>query len=360
MLRVRIAAVGVMSAALLYACGGRDEVPQTQDAGTNPCVGAGCATTDAGTGGEDGGNNTGGTDGGNLQEQQTVTIAELRSGDIRYGQSVKLENVVVTAISYKQQGSAGDWQADFWVADPNDPASGMWIQKEYQDLPKAYETQLGDVLTIEGWYGTNKPFDYFDFNQAYRQVVKRQFDFVQSGGKPMNFTVIEAAGAPLADVDTSSVPGFGDAQDGNARANQEFGGARVSIPGPLKLTNTDPTPLDIYSLGERVSSAGFELTGGILVADNQTDNTCDWREIAADAGRFNQEVVFPNGVSGVWDSYSHSPCLDGGTGGGCFRASGYVPGTSFDGGTQPNRWTNVLWPQDCADLQGVVQDIQAP
>lgn len=356
MLRFKMAMVAAVSAATLSACGGREGPAQESDAGSGPCVGA-CA--DAGNNGTnaDGGGGGGGTDGGNLNEQRTLTLEALRRGEAAYGQSVKIENVVVTAVSYKQQGSQGDWQADFWVADPNDPSQGMWIQKEYQDLPKPYEAKIGDVITIEGWYGANRAFDYFDFNQAYRKVVKRQFDFVQTGGQPMSITVIEENGMAPADVDVTGVPNFGDAEDGNARPNQEFGGARVHIPGALEIVDPNPTPLDIYALGSRVSSAGFELTGGILVADNQTDDACDWRAIAADAGRFNQQVVFPNGVSGVWDSYSHSPCIDGGTAGGCFRANGYVPGTSFDGGSEPNRWTNVLWPQTCDDLQGVVQDI---
>ncbi len=107
------------------------------------------------------------------------------------------------------------------------------------------------------------------------------------------------------------------------------------------------------------------MTGGILVNNFATFGNypdggprCDWRAIASglDAGTFDggggTYVNFPNGITGVWDTYSHAPCLGGngvcsstGTGG---RPDGSVPFTN-------NSQTYVLYPTECAELQGQVQ-----
>lgn len=75
---------------------------------------------------------------------------------------------------------------------------------------------------------------------------------------------------------------------------------------------------------------------------------CDWRAVAGDGGT----VTFPNGVSGIWDTYAHAPCVDGGTASGCFATKAFVPGTvGADGGAV--NYTYVLYPMDCAnDLAG--------
>jgi hypothetical protein len=104
---------------------------------------------------------------------------------------------------------------------------------------------------------------------------------------------------------------------------------------------------------------GFEVTGGILVNNFATFDAqfsdggsllrCDWRQIALDAG-VGRTVTFPNGISGVWDTYSHASCRDGGVScsdGLVNRNAGIVPDTTND-------FTYVLYPTDCADLRGQV------
>jgi hypothetical protein len=85
---------------------------------------------------------------------------------------------------------------------------------------------------------------------------------------------------------------------------------------------------------------GVTLDGG--------SSRCDWRNVVTDGGT----VSFPNGIRGVWDTYSYVPCTDGGftfaDGGTSTDCTGYVPGTA-------NNYTYILYPQDCAtDLPGVV------
>lgn len=363
MLRARIAAAAMVFAATIYACGPGREGPAPVDGGTNtnPCVGqtGDCDPNPDNDGGVTGGD--GGTDGGIIPGQVTRTIKQLRDGTAAWGQSVKVENVVVTAVSFKRQGSAGDWQGEFWVADPADPKNGLWVEKFYTDTPKPYEPKIGDKLTLEGYYGTVKSFED---RIGYRPYVSSQFDFVKSGAKPLAITVIEENATPLEDVDTTGVTDFGNAQNGDVRPNPEFGGARVFIPGPVKITNANPGALQRLNLGEAAGSNGFEVTGGILVNNFNTYRDCDLRNHALDAGQNGEEIVFQDGISGVWDTYTHADCVDGGVpaDGGSFRcnsnASGHIPGSTFEGGEGENRYTFVLWPQTCADLQGTAQPIE--
>ncbi|MCA2977205.1 MAG: hypothetical protein INH37_02870 [Myxococcaceae bacterium] len=60
-------------------------------------------------------------------------------------------------------------------------------------------------------------------------------------------------------------------------------------------------------------------------------------------------VTFPNGLTGIWDTYTHAPCIGNPNCGGD-RDAGYVPGTS-----PTNPFTYVLYPTTCAELQGQVQ-----
>jgi hypothetical protein len=103
---------------------------------------------------------------------------------------------------------------------------------------------------------------------------------------------------------------------------------------------------------------GFEVTGGILVNNFKTYDQqwsdgglvrCDWRQIALDAGS-GHSVSFPNGISGVWDTYSHASCRDGGVGcndGALHRNAGLVPDTN-------NSFTYVLYPTGCDQVVGQV------
>jgi hypothetical protein len=101
------------------------------------------------------------------------------------------------------------------------------------------------------------------------------------------------------------------------------------------------------------------VTGGLLVSNRNTFGSsptdggparCDWQALVRNDGG---TVTFPEGIRGVWDTYSFAPCADGGTDVlGCFRNEGRVPGTEQpDGGY--NRFTHVLIPQNCdQDLVG--------
>jgi hypothetical protein len=118
------------------------------------------------------------------------------------------------------------------------------------------------------------------------------------------------------------------------------------------LTNANPSALKRISASANDSvHFGFEVTGGVLVNNYKTYGStqdggtkrCDWRALANDGGT----VRFPNGIRGVWDTFTHAPCADGGTSSSCFRDAGVVPGTD-------QTHTYVLYPQDCdQDLAGV-------
>ncbi len=162
--------------------------------------------------------------------------------------------------------------------------------------------------------------------------------------------------------------GFGNANAGATKANAEYGGARVHIPGSLTITNANPPALKQHP--EDADSGvylGFEVTGGVLVSNYKTFGVtldggsprCDWRNVVNDGGT----VSFPNGIRGVWDTYSYVGCSadgiaadggfitpDGGSSSTCYfsyRDAGVVPGTNQD-------YTYIVYPQDCAtDLPGV-------
>lgn len=298
-----------------------------------------------GQGGAGGGSSTFGWDGG-------TTVSGVKGARFCQEQ-VTLENVVVTAIENIVQGSQGDWQAQFWVADQNDPESAIYVDKYYTDPPGPYRVQVGDVLTLRGYL--KRQSEYND-RRAYRLTFGSQFGCGSTlTGK---LEVLAADGGGFVEPLEVTQP-FGDAQGGNARPNSRLGSALVTIPGPLVLT--DPSPMAFSRISERTNDTtyfGFEVTGGILVNNYATYDVrhndggvtvrCDWRQVAlnADGGT----VVFPDGITGVWDTYSHAPCRDGGVScndGFFTRDAGVVPGTS-------NEYTYALYPTSCDGLTGYV------
>ena len=91
--------------------------------------------------------------------------------------------------------------------------------------------------------------------------------------------------------------------------------------------------------------AGDVGSGGALISNQSTYFNCDWRGSAHyDGGT----IIFPNGITGIWDTYTHAPCADGGVDSACFRNSGSVPGTAND-------YTYALFPRDCSDFNGAYQ-----
>jgi hypothetical protein len=126
----------------------------------------------------------------------------------------------------------------------------------------------------------------------------------------------------------------------------------VKIDGPLTVTDLNPEALHrVSALGAADTRYnGFQLSNGILVNNFRTFDGaktedggvshCDVRWIIGDGGT----VSFPNGIVGVWDTYTMASCTDGGTTlTSCFNNKGTIPGVPDSG------YTNVLYPTDCAD-----------
>ncbi len=373
----------MMGAALMFAVGCRP-TPAKPDAG---CVGIGCpmgggigagggsgggttgggmgggTTTGGGTGGgtTTGGGTGGGSTGGGMGTATTVQAAKAST----YPAKVQLQGVVVTAISFARRSGAGACAgasspgvtADFWVADPASPENGVWVQKFRCDGDIDYLPAVGDVLNISGVIGFESPFEQ---RVASRIMVKSEFDFIPS--KPQGYVcalsstppcepfVVTKTGtmSPLPVVDQPST--FGAA---GFRAEQALKGARIKIAGPLTVASITPEALHQVSAqgANDPRYFGFELSNGVLVNDFRIFNgaqledggvsSCDVRFVVADGGT----VSFPNGITGVWDTYAFAPCLDGGTDiFRCFAGRGTVPPSPDSG------YTNVLYPTDCADL----------
>ncbi|WP_426750836.1 hypothetical protein [Myxococcus sp. Y35] len=349
-LRKTLGAAALVTAATMASmagCSGRDDGSDPQpDAG---CVGT--CTPDSGTG--DAGTGDAGTGDAGTGDAgvQTVTIREARLLEDR--PQIILEGVVVTTVAYVNTNPTGV-SADFWVADPNNPQDGIFVQKYRTDPPNTYVPARGDVLTIQGYVQNNSRFRD---REGYRKVLKNNFDFRGTGeATPM---VITKTGTmtPPNDIVVSIDNGFGNSDGGSGRPSQEYLGARVHIQGPLTLTDANPMAMKRLSAieGDDVHY-GFEVSGGVLVNNNSTFGTtqdggtprCDYRVMVNEGG----SVTFPDGIRGVWDTFTHAPCMDGGTSTfSCFNDAGVIPGAN-------NTWTTVLYPEGCHDLPAEV--IEAP
>lgn len=345
----------VLVATALIGCSGRDE--PAPDAGPdNGCTGA-CNPSDGGMDKPDGGARQCPAPDG----QGRGPVGILRDTGAQ-GQAVKLERLIVTVIDSTSRGSQGDYRAYFWAVDPCFPREGIYVDKFYSDAVTNYLPQVGDEVTIEGLYRRYNAIasDADEAHYAYRPVLKNDFR-LGAPGVTGKLTVTRTGTAPVPE-DLTVPPGFGNAEGGVAKANPEYGGARVHVPGPLSITQANPPALKQRPENpEHGAYLGFEVTGGVLVSNDKTfgvtldggNPRCDWRNVVKDGGT----VSFPNGIRGVWDTYSFVPCADGGftlpdggTASNCSfsaRDAGYIPGTNND-------YTYILYPQDCAtDLPGV-------
>ncbi|MFL5346323.1 MAG: hypothetical protein ACJ8AT_16155 [Hyalangium sp.] len=343
----------VLVATVMTGCSGRDEGPP--DSGPdNGCTGA--CNQDGGTdGGSDGGTDGGGRVCPAADSQGRGPIGQLRANGKR-GDAVKLDHLVITTVDSTSKGSQGDYIAYLWVVDPCFPKEGIYVDKFFTDPAKGYQPQAGDEVTIQGFYRQYYPTasDADQTRNAYRPVLKSAF---QIGDPSITGALsITKTGTVPVPLDNEVASGFGNANGGATKANPEYGGARVHIPGPLTITNANPLALKQRPDGpDSGVYLGFEVTGGVLVSNYKTFGVtldggsprCDWRTVVNDGGTVN----FTNGVRGVWDTYSYVGCSDGGTGTSCPNAdrdAGIVPGTNQD-------YTYILYPQDCAtDLPGTI------
>lgn len=330
--------------------------------------GTGGGTTGGGTGGGTtgggtGGGTTGGGTGGGAGVPTTVQAAKAAT----YPAKVNLQGVVLTAISFAGRStsttlcagtSSAGVTADFWVADPANPEFGVWVKKFRCDGDVDYFPAVGDVLNITGVIGIESGFSQ---RVGRRVVVKSEFDFIPgtppgyvcapSSTPPCEPLVVAKTGtmSPLPLVEKPATFGEG----GAIKAEQSTRGTRIRIAGPLTITNASPPALQRVSAfgANDTRYYGYELSNGVLVNDFRTfDNAaledggrshCDQRWIVQDGGT----VTFPNGIVGVWDTYTYAACVDGGTDlFRCFVNRGDIPGSPDSG------YTNVLYPTDCADL----------
>ncbi|NNB99880.1 hypothetical protein HJC10_35535 [Corallococcus exiguus] len=347
-LRTKLGAAALLAAAAMATaagCGGRDDdnPTPTPDAG---CTGV--CSTDAGS---DAGTNTdAGSDAGTGDAGPTANqIAATRK--VSFGTKATLRDVVVSGIHYEKlsdQGN-GSWRSYFWVTDPAAPKEGLFIHKFYTDTPDAYHPQLGDTVDIVGYFGTepnNSPFTGRRHHLANQQtpavplaITPKLTDAGTANLPPANEVTVDELTASLAAAQNSAA----------------YLGTRVHLAGPLTLTN--PQPSQLQRLDNEDAGTlfyGFEVTGGILVYHDKTRDRsdgglgCDYQKAALDGG----SVTFPNGITGVWDTYTFAGCINGssnitscGTGGND-RDSG-VPGTD-------QRYTYTIIPQGCEDLPGEV------
>lgn len=339
----RMTSWAVLAAACALGVGCGPEKPRPD--GGPGCAGV-CSVGDGGDGSPDGGTGQddagadAGTDAGTL-----YTLAQIRTLP-PLGQHVRVERVVVhdTIRTSAANCQLGSFKAEFWVEDPRNPDAGIFVSKFCADPPAGYQPDAGDLLTLDGYLVTSPT----ENRHAYRPYLA---DLYPGTGSPrLAIQVLGTAPVPPPrDVDAGA---FGNAEDGAARPNPEAAGTFVHIRGPLAVT--DATPRALMKLkssdGGLVPDgwAGFEVTGGILVVDNNTAPGCDWRSLA-DAG---SAVVFPDGIRGAWDTYAHEPfcspfpqCL----------VPAFVPGANDAG------FTYALYPTYCArDLDGGVLDAGGP
>jgi hypothetical protein len=293
--------------------------------------------------------------------------------------AVVISNAVVTSVLTGSKSSTGTKEY-FWVEDPAAPQFGLWVEKFTTDyatdstgpMDFLYKPTPGDNLTINGFVVQRPAASFSSYNAEDRATMGDEF--LVTGTNPASPLWMEvASGTPLTD---NPVPaGFGNSLGGTAQANPEFSGARVHIPGPLTVTDGSPIAMASFSSDSTAFPPlpsgwnGFEVgsqTGTayqhILVSDYKTyakyladggpDPThCGFGEWVRDGGT----AIFPNGISGVWDTYAQQPCQSGVPDGGSFcpNTVGVVPGANC---ALQTGFVYVLWPQNCTtDLVGVMQ-----
>jgi hypothetical protein len=359
-LRKTLRAAALISAAggLFQGCGFQHPRGRTEAGGTPGCTGV--CSADGGSVGDAGSHADAGTqaDAGTLPAPVVMTIAEARASPFDGKMRVLLEGVVIhTVADVAQRVENGGTQvrASFWVADPARPGQGLWVRKDWTDVPENFVPEVGQRVDLTGWMQAESGLEPFS---GYRAHLGNPSAF---GGSPGTLD-IRRIGTLAVPADNPVVAGgFGNADGGLGRPNPELLGTRVYVPGPLVLT--DPTPQAFHRVSADPKDSvyyGFEVSGGILVSSQNTSGAsptdggparCDWQALVRSDGG---TVVFPQGIRGVWDTYTFVPCQDGGLGA-CAPdpRGGQVPGTEPADGGPGNRYTHILYPRDCdRDLAG--------
>jgi hypothetical protein len=368
-------AVTVM-AVVTFACGRPDSV---NDAG-GQCFGLSCPTAGGSAGGSAGGTSAGGgavsgggtaTGGGAAGGAggltgTAITIAEARALP-NFPAAALVRGVVVTAVSFgalsvnsttfckdklnpTMDTATKGATASFWVADPANPKSGIFISKERCDSPYDYVPTVGDILDIKGYADTVSPFNDREGKRvnlnSQRARIPRAMRPPITGCSLLETTPCQpleifksGTRAPLAANDVTS--DFG--ADGGVKAERSYLGSQIKMAGPLTISDINPPELKRISLVANDDRYfGFRLSNGVLVGNYKTFSDtdagrCDYRRVVADGG-----MVSFSSITGMWDSYVHAVCVDGGIESGCFANSGILPGS--DAGL-----AHILYPMDCAD-----------
>lgn len=340
---------------LTTGCPGRDD---PEDAGTD----GGCIGVCTADGGQDAGPNP---CAGVSNDGGTVNLYQLREM-LPCGQIVTVPNVVVHSITRIEDGGNGSSEAEFYVGAPDDAGVGIFVHKFFNDNPRDYSPLVGDRVNLKGFryenYVTNNPGgqQHTQHRFGYRHEVGGQF-YADGGSGKLQVSFV-AEGVPVHVLELTNRAEFA-ADDGKKTPHDELRGARVHIPGPLYITDEAPSFMLRYNhdlkrpVGEQVfldpsrdNYEGYVLTDGIVLADTFIRSSCNYRRLAVDAGGEPNQVVFPDGISGVWDSYTMVPFYTCVTGQfyTCVKP-GFIP--LEDGGYLSDR-INVIWPTDCNDVDG--------
>lgn len=388
-LSARIALVGGVAVLLslggtTVACGGRDGGGSGGGSGGSSGTGGGncapfCAGTgggstggSSGTGGSTGGSSgTGGSTGGSSGTGgsggvDAGQIAAAKSAQFCSMTPTRVLGVVVTAVQSTQlETGTGNVRQNFWVVEASNPSNGLYVFKDYTDtvgMMTNVAVNVGDVLNIDGNMTRIFPDSFINNGaEAYRYQMS---ELCGATTGPMRIVVTGTA-TPPADIMVSSPFGLNPdggkpkgyfVSDQRPGSIQPMAGARVHIPGPLTLSNA--APVEMQRINSTTTSFGFEVTGtnipaGVLVRTQNTFGTfpdggprCDYGQMVRDGGRM---VSFPNGIRGVWDTFSQTGCVNGTTSctGAMSRDAGVVPGLG-------SNYTFVVFPMDCNDLAGAV------
>lgn len=343
-LRKTFGAAALVAAAAVLAPGCGDEKRMgKQDGGVTPgCTGV-CS--------EDGGPRLDGgspSDGGAQADAGTggapvvMTLSEARALPAGSGTRVLLERVVihtVERVERRTREAQEQVRAWFWVVDPARPIQGLWVHKDWTDLPVGFVPQAGQRVDLTGSMRTESGFEQF---HGYRTGLAQ--------------VELRLLGLLVVPADNLVPPGFGNAEGGSARPNPELLGTRVYVPGPLVVTDPSPPAFRGVPAGPLdPATSGFEVSGGILVSTRYLPGVaspdggpggCEGLSLVLGDGGTG---VFPLGLRGVWDTYTFVPCADGGTGGTCALDpdGGGVPGTEPADGGPRSRFTHVLLPRNC-------------